>query len=173
MSKRQVMRLLIADQDVVIEEDRDVLRAGLTNAAWVSIDDTGARHKAKNGVCTQIGNDHFAWLATTGSKSRLNFLDLLRAGHPDYVINAEAPAYMLDRALAGPIVARLADQTERHFADAAASRGHLARLGIASRAPCAGVALQAIQDPVRIATEGALWGSARARLPGRDGHRQR
>jgi len=162
VSKRQVMRLLIADQDGFIEEARDVLRAGLSHAAWVSVDDTGARHKATNGVCTQIGNDHFAWFATTGSKSRLNFLDLLRAGHADYVINPEALAYMRGRALAGPIVARLAEQTDRHFADDAAWRAHLARLEISSRAPYAGVELQAIQDPVRIATEGALWGSVRA-----------
>jgi len=33
--------------------------------------------------CTQIGNDHFAWFGTTGNKSRLNFLELLRAGHTD------------------------------------------------------------------------------------------
>jgi Transposase IS66 family len=162
VSKRQAMRLLIADQDGFIEEARDVLRAGLTHAAWVSVDDTGARHKATNGVCTQIGNDHFAWFATTGSKSRLNFLDLLRAGHADYVINPEALAYMRGRALAGPVVARLAEQTDQHFADDVAWWAHLARLGITSRGPCAGVELQAIQDPVRIATEGALWGSVRA-----------
>jgi hypothetical protein len=162
VSKRQVVRLLIADQDGFIEEARDVLRAGLTHAAWVSVDDTGARHKATNGVCTQIGNDHFAWFATTGSKSRLNFLDLLRAGHGDYVINAEALAYMRSRALAGAVVARLAEQTDRRFADGAAWRAHLARLGITSRVACAGAELQAIQDPVRIATEGALWGSVRA-----------
>jgi hypothetical protein len=40
--------------------------------------------------CTQLGNDHFAAFATTASKSRLNFLELLRAGYRDYVINAEA-----------------------------------------------------------------------------------
>ena len=76
---------------------RDVLRAGLAQAAWITVDDTGARHKAANGICTQIGNDHFAWFGTTASKSRLNFLELLRAGHPDYVINAEALAYMRER----------------------------------------------------------------------------
>ena len=64
-----------------------MLRAGLDNAAWITVDDTGARHKAQNGFCTQIGNDRFAWFGTTGSKSRLNFLELLRAGHGDYVIN--------------------------------------------------------------------------------------
>ena len=65
-------------------EAHDVLRAGLETAAWISVDDTGARHQATNGFCTQIGNDHFTWFGTRGSKSRLNFLDLLRAGHPDY-----------------------------------------------------------------------------------------
>ena len=162
LSKRQAMRLLIAGQDGFIDEARDVLRAGLTNAAWLSVDDTGARHRASNGVCTQIGNDHFAWFGTTASKSRLNFLDLLRAGHTDYVVNAEALAYMRNRALAGPVVATLADQAETHFADLAAWQAHLVRLGIASRASSPGIVLQAIQDPVRLATEGALWGSVKA-----------
>ena len=67
-------------------------RAGLETARWITVDDTGARHKGANGVCTQIGNDHFTWFATTGSKSRLNFLELLRAGHGDYVINDAAVA---------------------------------------------------------------------------------
>jgi hypothetical protein len=39
---------------------RDTLRAGLSSAAWITVDDTGARHKATNGFCTQIGNAHFA-----------------------------------------------------------------------------------------------------------------
>ena len=162
VSKRQVMRLLIAGQDGFIDEARDVLRAGLASAAWLSVDDTGARHRAANGVCTQIGNDHFTWFGTTGSKSRLNFLHLLRAGHTDYVINAEALAYMRGRALAGPLVAALAEQTTTHFADLAAWQAHLARLGIASRTPIPGIELQASQDPVRLATEGALWGSVKA-----------
>ena len=85
-----------------------MLRAGLASAAWITVDDTGARHKAANGTCTQIGNDHFAWFGTTASKSRLNFLELLRAGHADYVINAEALAYMRERALAGSVIALLA-----------------------------------------------------------------
>jgi hypothetical protein len=38
-----------------------VLRAGLRSADWLTADDTGARHKAQNGFCTQIGNDRFVW----------------------------------------------------------------------------------------------------------------
>ena len=154
ISKRQIVRLLIAGKESFVDEARDVLRAGLTTAAWVTVDDTGARHKGANGVCTQIGNDHFTWFGTTVAKSRRNFLDLLRAGHADYVINAAALAYMRGRALAGPVIARLAAHPDRTFADAAVWQAHLQQLGIA--------ALQVTPDPVRIATEGALWGSVTA-----------
>jgi hypothetical protein len=154
ISKREVMRLLINGQDGFLAENREVLRAGLQTAAWISVDDTGARHRGKNGVCTHIGNDHFAWFGTTKSKSRLNFLDLLRAGHSDYVINDAALAYMRARALAGPVIRDLAAHSERWFADHDAWQRHLEALGIA--------ALQVTPDPVCIATEGALWGSVQA-----------
>src|SRR3954469_1360201 len=74
ISKREVVRLLNAGQGAFLDEARQVLRAGLSAAGWVSVDDTGARHQHRNGVCTQLGNDHFAAFATTASKSRLNFL---------------------------------------------------------------------------------------------------
>lgn len=154
ISKREVMRLLIDGQDAFVTESRDVLRAGLQTAAWISVDDTGARHRGANGVCTQIGNDDFAWFGTTRSKSRLNFLDLLRAGHTDYVINDAALAYMRERALAGAVIRQLAAHPERRFADPTTWRRHLERLGIA--------ALQVAPDPLCIATEGALWGSIQA-----------
>jgi hypothetical protein len=59
ISKREVMRLLIDRQDDFLDENRDVLRAGLETAPWITVDDTGARHRARNAVCTQIGNDTF------------------------------------------------------------------------------------------------------------------
>jgi Transposase IS66 family len=154
VSKRQVVRLLIDRQDRFRAEAQDVLRAGLATAAWVTVDDTGARHRARNGFCTHVGNDRFAWFGTTGSKSRLNFLELLRAGHGDYVINAEALAYMRSRSLSGFVIQRLAEHDDQHFADRAAWQAHLDRLGI--------TALKVLPDPVLIATEGALWGSIKA-----------
>jgi len=117
----------------------------------VSVDDTGARHKGVNGFCTQIGNDSFAWFGTTQSKSRLNFLNLLRAGYTDYVVNDAALRYMRERALAGPIIVRLAEHPDRQFADPQAWQAHLERLGITE--------LSVTPNPVQIATEGALWGS--------------
>jgi hypothetical protein len=56
------VRGLIASQNDFLDEARDVLRAGLSSAAWITVDDTGARHKAANGFCTQIGNAQFACL---------------------------------------------------------------------------------------------------------------
>jgi hypothetical protein len=154
ISKRQVVRLLIEGQGDFVGEARDVLRAGLSSAAWITVDDTGARHQAANGFCTQIGNAHFAWFGTTACKSRLNFLELLRAGHDDYVINAEAFAYMRQRALASHVVARLIEHPDRRFAGQEAWNAHLERLGLS--------ALKVNPDPVMVATEAALWGSIKA-----------
>lgn len=78
--------------------------AGLDSAPWLTVDDTGTRHKAKNGHCTHIGNDHFAWPGTTASKSRHDFLDLLRVGHTDYAISDDVLAYIRKHALSAPVI---------------------------------------------------------------------
>src|SRR4051794_25633 len=92
LSKGQIITLLTANKDVFHAEKDAILEAGLASAAWVTVDDTAARHAGHDEYTTHIGDDRFAWFATRPSKSRLNFLDLLRAGDPDYVINAAALA---------------------------------------------------------------------------------
>jgi len=149
-----VQRLLTGHQDDFLDEAQDVLRAGLARSSWISVDDTGARHKAANGFCTQIGNDDFTWFGTRASKSRLNFLHLLRAGHSDFVLNDAAFASMRSRALPAILIARLAAQPETSFADHAAWQAHLETLGFTT--------LTTMPDPVQIATEGAIWGSIHA-----------
>ena len=151
ISKRQLMRLLIEKQGAFLDEASSVLRTGLDAASWITVDDTGARHKAKNGVCTHIGNDQFASFTTTGSKSRLNFLELLNAGDPTYVVNDPGLAYMRTHDLTGRAIALLGDHANRRFVGRAAWTAHLQALGI--------TALDVHPDPVRVATEGALWGS--------------
>jgi hypothetical protein len=160
ISKRQVVRLLTSRLDDLIAEDRDVLRAGLATARWVTVDDTAARHARRDGVTTQIGDDRFTAFRTGPSKSREAFLSTLRAGHGEYVISAAALDYMRGRALAGPVIALLAAHPAKVFADDGAWRAHLAALGIDQ--------LAVTPDPVRIATEGALWGAIQAQglLPG-------
>ena len=95
-----------------VSEARDVLRAGLATTTWVTFDDTGARHKGASAFCTQIGNNRFASFGTTASKSR-------RASHGDYVINAQALAYMRDRSLAG-VIRLLDEHNDKQCADRAA-----------------------------------------------------
>jgi hypothetical protein len=159
ISKRQIVRLLTSKQDAFVKENIEVLRAGLASASWLTVDDTGARHKARNGFCTHIGNDCFAFFATTGSKSRLNFLELLRAGKDDYVINPAALAYMREHNLPQATIARFGDAEQRHFSGALLERfagreafvDHLQKLGLAD--------LKVHPDPIQIATEAALWGA--------------
>ena len=151
ISKRQVVRLLIAGKEDFLAEAAGVLESGLESAAWITADDTGARHRGMNSACTQIGNDNFAWFATTRSKSRLNFLALLRAGATDYVINDAALDYMRGRSLSGPVIPRLAGHESKRLKDQGAWMAHLERLGLTR--------LQVHPDPLKIATEGALWGS--------------
>src|SRR5262245_36134614 len=154
ISKRQVMRLLIEGQDAFLTEARDVLRTGLSSAAWITVDDTGARHKAQNGFCTHIGNDQFASFTTTNSKSRLNFLEVLLAGATTHLINEAAISYMGEHNLSGIVINKLAAHTKKSFADRDTWMAHLKQLGITE--------LEANPDPVRVATEGALWGSIAA-----------
>ena len=154
ISKRQLVRLLNENHEGFIAEAQDVLRAGLETSSWVTVDDTGARHAGKNGFCTRIGNEWFTWFRTRSSKSRLNFLDLLRAGYTDYVLNNAAYDYMRNQGLPAATIARLKSESETRFNDQIAWKAHLDRLGLN--------ALKITPDPVRVATEGALWGSVQA-----------
>ena len=56
ISKRQVVRLLIAGKEDFLAEAAGVLKSGLESAAWITVDDNGARYKGMNGACTHIGD---------------------------------------------------------------------------------------------------------------------
>ena len=154
ISKRQLVRLLNENHEGFIVEAQNVLRAGLETSPFVSVDDTGARHAGKNGFCTQIGNDWFTWFGTRFSKSRLNFLDRLRAGHTDYVLNDAAYDYMRSPGLPATPIARLVAEPETRFSDQTVWQEHLDRLGFNK--------LKVTPNPVRVATEAALWGSVQS-----------
>jgi hypothetical protein len=130
IAKGQLLALLSARKDDFHVEKDAILEAGLASARWVTVDDTRARHAGRNETTTHIGDERFAWFATRPSKSRLNFLELLRAGRPDYVINAAAVAYMLERGVPEAIVTALLAHERQGFADEAAWSGHLAALGL-------------------------------------------
>jgi hypothetical protein len=154
ISKRRLQRLLTDKQERFVVEAQDVLRAGLETSPFVLVDDIGARHTGKNGFCTQIGNDWFTWFGTRSSRSRLNFPELLRAGHTDYVLNDAAYDYMRNQSLPAATIALLMAEQQTRFSDQAAWQAHPERLGFN--------ALSVTPDPVRVATDGALWGSVQS-----------
>ena len=97
ISKRQVVRLLTKGLDGFIAEDAAVLHAGLVSSSYITVDDTCARHAHSNFYTTQIGSEHFTVFRTTKSKSRLNFLSLLRGNYRDCVLSDAAFDYLEGR----------------------------------------------------------------------------
>ena len=89
----------------------------------------------------------FAWFQSTESKSRINFLELLRAGQTDYVINEDALEYMNNQGLAKSTISLLKNHSRKLFADITEWETHLAELQIVNH------------RHIKIATEGALIGS--------------
>src|SRR5829696_8434536 len=107
ISKRQVVRLLTTDLEPFEQEDHAVLEAGLISSPYITVDDTGTRHARRPGVTTQIGGERFCVFRTSRSKSRLNFLSLLRAGCDEYVVNEAALDYLRRQPVEAAVIARL------------------------------------------------------------------
>lgn len=147
ISAGQVSAILTEKNDVFHQEKKDLLIAGLDVSTYISVDDTGARHAGKNGYCTVIGNDLFTWFESTSSKSRINFLKLLRNDHQDYVINDDAIGYMALQSLPQALLEKLAAATKKHFENDEEWKKHLDCLGISN------------ERHIRIVAEGALFGS--------------
>lgn len=147
ISSGQLNRILTEGKDIFHKEKDDILSVGLKVSNYINVDDTGARHNGKNGYCTHIGNELFAWFQSTESKSRINFLELLRAGQIDYVINEDALEYMNNQRLPKSILYLFSDHYKKHFHDLAEWEAHLQELDIVNH------------RHIKIATEGALIGS--------------
>jgi hypothetical protein len=146
ISVGQVSRILTEEKDAFHQEKAELLPAGLAVSTYVQADDTGARHQGHPGFCTHIGNELFAYFESTDSKSRQNFLEVLRGPDTDYTINDVAVAYWQRQKLPQAVIERLTAGAQR-WADKAAWQASLTQ--------------QQVTDPrhVRIATEGAVLGS--------------
>jgi len=146
LSAGQLSAIITQGKENFHAEKEDLLRVGLELSGYVHVDDTGARHQGKNGYCTHIGNELFAYFASTDSKSRVNFLELLRAGRDDYVLNDDALAYMLAQKLPQGPLALLVGHEQKTLSGKDEWLATLTGLGITKL------------HHVRIATEGALMG---------------
>ena len=129
-----------------LEKER-ILAVGLQVSSYINVDDTGARHKGKNGYCTHIGNEYFSWFESTESKSRINFLKLMRAGNSDFVINMDAICYMQSNKLPQKPLETIIENKGMIFSNDAQWDAFLTNNGI-------------VKDRhVKIATEGVLIGT--------------
>lgn len=146
ISAGQLDALLSSHNEGFFAEKDQLLVTGLEVSRFLTVDDSGARHRGNNGYVTQIGNDWFAWFASTDSKSRINFLQLLHAGNITYCLNAHALEYLREEGLPREPLRRLLAATSGEIDGVACWNKHLDVLGI----DC--------ERHRRIATEGALLG---------------
>ena len=94
ISEGQLSNILIQGKELFHQEKEGLLPAGIAATNQVKVDDTGARHRGHNGYSTIIGNEHFTYIVSTESKSRINFLQILHGANPRYLINEDTADYI-------------------------------------------------------------------------------
>jgi hypothetical protein len=148
ISAGELDSLLIADKELFHEEKVAIFETGKTLSDYLNTDDTGARHDGKNGYCTHIGSPLFSYFESTSSKSRINFLKILRGCHEDYILSEDALMYAFEQGVSEKTQEKLDAHADKRFKDKASWEKFLRKQGICS------------DKDQRIATEAALLGSA-------------
>ncbi len=148
ISAGELDTLLIVDKEVFHEEKAAVFETGIAHSDYLNTDDTGARHDGKNGYCTHVGSPIFSHFESTSSKSRINFLEILRGRHVDYFLSEDALMYAFEQGISEKTQEILDDHADKRFKDKASWERFLKNQGICS------------DKDQRIATEAALLGSA-------------
>jgi len=123
ISMGQINNILIENKETFHQEKESLLAQAIELKEELRTDDTLARHRFKNGSCNCINSDLFTYFTTTYSKSRINFLRILRMEHEDYVLNQTALDYAIAQELPQKYYLVLSESyqnDEHHFADEAA-----------------------------------------------------
>jgi hypothetical protein len=113
ISTGQIDRLLTEGHEEFHAEKDALLPAARDVSSYFQADDTGARHQGKNAYTTVITNPFFASFTTTESKSRVNFLKLLRVPYEEYVVGEDALYYMEYQGLSQSLLPRSATDQRR------------------------------------------------------------
>ena len=140
ISAGQVNNLLTENHEEFHAEKDALLPMALQVFTCLGVDDSGAPHQGKYGSCLCICNEFFTSFHSSDTKERSKFLDVLRCGHLDYVLNEHSWTYLKSQGLPAKIL-RLFEAdgavetsapsfAERTFADASAWNQHLDHLGI-------------------------------------------
>lgn len=164
ISTGQVNRLLNEEHQIFEQEQDQVLKAGLETARYIHTDDTGARHNGKNGYCTVIGNEDFAYFHSSNSKSRENFLEILQAGTEKYVLNEDAKVYLDNYQIPQKHLSEISYSDQPLATTKEEWHEHLLSLGITGiktvrvlteAAMLGGLSIEGRHEPLRILSDGA------------------
>jgi hypothetical protein len=147
ISAGELSNILTKEHDMFHAEKERLLDKGIKLFPHISVDDTGARHRGRNGFCTHIGNEFFSYFKSTESKSRLNFLRILRGEMTDYRLIDESFLYMETQKLSNAYGNRLKGANGREFADDTEWEAFLKMVGIRG------------DKEIKIVTEAAFLGS--------------
>lgn len=152
ISAGQLHAILTGNTEEFSEEMEAVVQAGKEHSKHLNADDTGARHNGENGVCTCLSSPLFSYFHSSESKSRLNFLKILRGQHEDYLLDEGALLYAFEHGLSKSSLdkmdAVLDEIIEQRFPSEKAWRHFLWKHGITGSAD------------IRILSEGAVLSSA-------------
>ena len=133
ISAGQINNILTENHEALHAEKDALLPTALQVFTAFSVDDSGAPHQGNYGSCLCICNEFFTSFHSSDTKERSKFLDVLRCGHLDYVLNDMAWAYLKEQELPAKVLRLFEVEgllVEQTFADALAWNGHLDRLGI-------------------------------------------
>ena len=147
ISAGQVNRLLTEGHEMFHQEKDSLLPAAREVSSYLQTDDTSARHRGKGGHTLHIGNDFFASFFTTETKSRVNFLKILRTPFDDYVFDGDALFYLEYFGVSERLLARLRPDAGWVYESDEDWEEQLDAWGITS------------PEPRRLVTEAALWAS--------------
>jgi hypothetical protein len=147
ISAGQIQNILSEGYEDLHTEKDLLLEHALQIFPYIATDDTGARHKGKNSFCNYIGNEFFAHFKTTESKSRINFLKILRGNRTDFVFTEESIAYMAGQGLSKAIISRVEGKLNKNIPDESEWNSFLWLIGVKS------------DKEIKTLTEGALLGS--------------
>ena len=151
ISVGQIDRILHEGHDAFHAEKESLLPAAREVATHFHTDDTSARHRGQNYHTTGIGTEFFAHFTTTPTKSRINFLEILRVPYDQYVLDGDTLEYLTYYELPQCWLNRLRGIVEHAdgriiVTGAAEWQQQLERWGITA------------DEPRRLLTEAALWG---------------
>lgn len=149
ISAGQISRILTEGHEEFHREKESLLEAAREVSTHFNTDDTTARHQGRNGHTLHIGNEFFASFSTTESKSRINFLEVLRAPHEEYVIGADTLFYL-----------EYYKFPQKHLTRLAELVGSEGRIWTSRKKFLADLKRWGFTDPEHVSsiTEAALWG---------------